>query len=158
SFQIRREFLRRSVAQLPISCHGSMDDRCKLARHTGLTAFQGYGCCGKNSLKNLGAVDPLKRTRASERMVEEGAQRLDVRSLIDKLASSLLGRHVSRRAQNRTNGSGALGWDPIGSRSDAWILACLRQIFGETPIDDDGFAERTDHDVIWFQVAVDDSF
>src|ERR1043165_10229385 len=95
------------------------------------------------------------RSRAGYEVIEDRAQRIYVRSLVDGGPGRLLGCHETRRAEHRAcvrvTGAGAA----IGAGVES-VLIVDGEIFCQTPVDDDRLAERADQNVLGLEVAVND--
>ena len=97
----------------------------------------------------------MESSLAREHLVEDRAEREDVRAGVGGLAADLLGRHVAERAEDDA-GLRALGLGrEIRSRSGP-TLVLVRQL-GEAEVEDLDAAVRGDEEILGFQVAVDDA-
>ena len=119
---------------------------------------------------DLSTVATSESGLARQQFAENRTKREDVGPFIDliNLTSGLFRGHVRWRSQDRT-GLGEVEIGFAAGRGDhgcvVFRLTCRsivnrspsRQHFCQAPIHHLHFAERTDHHVRWFQVAMDDS-
>jgi len=98
------------------------------------------------------------RPPTRQQLVENRADRVDVRALIEILAHRLLGRHVDRRAEDLARLRERQWHRRHPVRAIVGLGLGTREIFGEPPVDDDGLAEVTDEDIRRLEIAVDDLF
>ncbi len=95
----------------------------------------------------------------SEKVVQHGADGIDVGALIDLLPARLLGRHVFGRtdygADDRHWRRRHAIWTDIRRRLAGGLS--FRNVRGQAPVDDHGFAEWANQDIRGLQVAMNDS-
>jgi hypothetical protein len=102
-----------------------------------------------------------ERRRADHDLVEQGAERVDVRTLVDlvEVTARLLGRHVGRRAERDTRdrllpGLAAQAAELRGEHPAQEVLALAA--LGQPPVEHDGLAVVADHHVLGLEVPVHD--
>ena len=147
---------RRRVSIVGVARHRLRDDRAELAGDRGDRGGERPRRSGEHAIeRGLGRRVGVGR-RAGEQLVEDRADRVDIRALVDELAARLLGGHVRRRADDLAGDRRARA---RSRRRDVFARVRLGQIAlaiaREAPVDHDGLAERADHDVRGLEIAVD---
>ena len=156
--EIVGELARGRVALAGRRRHRARDDREEVRRQIRLERRQRRRVLGEHARehrlpRDAGLALAGERRPSGEHVVEDRAERVDIRALVDTFAARLLARHVRRRAHHLADrglvraGRGAI-------RRERLLVAC-REVFREAPIDDDGLAELADEDVRRLEVAVD---
>ena len=111
---------------------------------------------GENRCQRRDGRLALERAPASEHLVQQRAEREDVRAVIHRLAFRLLGRHVGHGAED-----GALGGlrdsRPASSRVAVEALERRRHQLREAEIEHFDDARVGDHHVARLEIAVDDA-
>jgi hypothetical protein len=97
-----------------------------------------------------GVVGPFERHPAGQRFVEDGAEREEIRSVIDDASQRLFRRHVGQRAEHDV-----LVAHPL--RSPLRRRRARADALGQAEVEYFHGALRRDHDVGALQIAVDDA-
>ncbi len=172
--QVGGELARGGVAIGRVAGHGLVDDGAQLQAHRALAALQRRRRPRGDRAEHGAHVAPSVGRDAREHVVEDGAERVHVRPLVDRRAPGLLRGHVRGRAHHRAGHGQPLGGAVrrgararrrrpfgirgAGRRSPARVDRRLGgEILGEAPVDDHRLAERADEDVGGLEVAVDDA-
>ena len=102
--QVLGQRLRRGVAAVRVLLERLEADGLEVQRDLGVDAPRALRLLGQYAAQNLLARLSRERPRQRQQLVEHGAQRVDVRAMIDRHTShgDLFRRHVGRRPQERT--------------------------------------------------------
>ena len=117
-------------------------DRFEVARDAGVEDARGDWVGGGDLVQGGGEGFGGEGRAASEEVVKDGAEGIDVAGRAGGLAGGLFGRDLIRRAEDLA-GEGEVG---IGL-----------EVAGEAEVGDARFEERVDQDVRGFEVAVNDA-
>ena len=149
---------RRLVTSGGVARHGPRDDRCE--RLGDVDAERGRRRADCRAHDRHGVV-PVVRRLSREQVIEDGADREHVGALVDlcDARGGLLGRHVGRRAEQRSRDGGVLR---AGGRAERGVdgldaLADLAPHLRDPPVEQHRLAVLAEHDVVGFHVAVDDA-
>ncbi len=162
ALQILDQLLGGRVPLVGLACHGALDDRDEVARDLRRDLRQGGGRFRLHLVEELAARDAVVRANAREHVIEQGAEGVDVRALVDDLPARLLRRHEGRRPDHGARAGVERAHrgieDVVGMivRLRGNLRARRVEILREPPVDDDRFAEGSDQHVGRLEVAVQD--
>jgi hypothetical protein len=157
--QVGGEVVGARVAGLGVVGHRAVGDGRELARDLRVELAQVAEGALHHAHGQLRRALAAERRLAGQHVVEERAERVDVRTDIHPLAARLLRRHVAQGAHDRA------GLGHVGARGAGVGASCLcghvrgdraGQVLGEAPVDHDDLAEAADQHVGGLEVAVDD--
>src|SRR4051812_37128148 len=83
-----------------ITCHRLLHDAREIARRSRHERFEGSRRSTLHLAQHVGGIATGIWGRPRDHLIEDGAECVDVRRLVDSLAARLLGRHVSGRAND----------------------------------------------------------
>ena len=130
------------VAVGRVALQGVQDDFFEHGREFGIDFARRGGIAGEPGVHHHVGILALEERRAGGHFVENGAQAVNIGALVAAFALDLFGRHVIGRAHGR--GEADEGHAPgLGGLGDA-------------KIHDANGAVPAEHDVLRFEIAVDD--
>ena len=139
--EVRQNLGDRLVAGRPVSCHAAGEDLLDVQRGLRIQFRHRLRFVREPPDHHLVRRIARERNLAAGHLVEDHAEREDVRPRVGLLAPHLLRRHVERRPQNGAH----LRHGAAGER------------LGEAEVGQVRRAGRVEHDVLRLQVAVDDA-
>ena len=156
------KFPGRVVPVSRVERHGLQDNGLQGRRHAGLDLPRRWKVAPLDPPENDDDLGIVEGRPAGQEAVERGAEAVDVAERPDRLqaALGLFRAHIGRSPDDRTRlGLAAAGGArrperPLGRRLAVGIVAAHK--LGQAPIDDQGLAEGTQHDVRWFEIAMED--
>ena len=106
----------------------------------------------QNGGRELDGRRAVERPLAARHLIENDAERKDVRPVIHRPARDLRGRHVGGRAQHDAD----LGASAAGHRGIRWVGR--PELFCQAEVEHFHTAIVRHHDVAWLEIAVHDAF
>ena len=139
------------IAALGLLGEAAADDPAQLRRELRQAHLQGRRLPREDRGHGVGLAPPAERPRSREHLVEDYAEREDVRPRIKGLSPDLLGRHVGGRPDDDAR----LGHDDFGRGFG--VHGCGRRLLGDAEVQDLHPAVAGQEEVLRLQVPVDDS-
>ncbi len=149
--QLVEKVTRRLIAVVGALLEAAADDPSQVVRQRDVDRGHRVGVVAQDRRDDVGRGVPLERTRPGEQLIEDDAEREDVRAVVGRAALHLLGRHVGHRADDQ-----ALLGDRLGRQLALVDLRFDGAQLGEAEVEHLHPPVVVDHHVGGLEVAVGD--
>jgi hypothetical protein len=149
-FEVRAEIRSRLVPRVAILVEQPVDDAGDFGSHRGVPLLHGHGSAVENRLEHERRTRTLEGADTRSHLVEDDAERPEIRPRIDGVPACLLGRHVRGGAHRHTRVGEDRGSRDIARRGH------LGHGCRQAEIQNLHLPARRDENVCGLEIAVDD--